>query len=475
MVRAVRSAARALTGVAGAQLGLILAGRARRWVGPVLVSARAQLGPGGLRVDLPPAGSATVRTHRGPLAVAVSVSDVDPSRAEGLLRMPADDSDAEDIESQLRRVLAGAADDARALGRALAGRSALAGVCGATALGALTLHRPRDAAGAAAAGAALLAGMGALAAATIDREAWRDPQLHGLLAQAPVLIGDLRTAPDRIDTYRYQLADLVRTGTGVYRRVATLPEPPPQDAIRLLHLSDVHLSPAAFPLAAALIDVYGLDAVIDTGDLVDWGTPAEEAFAGQIAGLGVPYVFVKGNHDSPGIAAAVGRQPNATVLELTDAPVDVVGLRFAGMADPRFTPNKTTGDDFAEHRVSERAVRFAQQLAGKNVDVALVHDPAAARALAGTVPLVLAGHTHKRAARRYGDTTVLVQGSSGGSGLRGVQADPPTSIALSVVYVERARKRLWGVDEVTLGGLGSVTLSVVRRTAAELVSESESG
>ncbi len=237
----------------------------------------------------------------------------------------------------------------------------------------------------------------------------------------------------------------------------------------MLHISDIHLSPLAYPLTKALVDEYRIDAVVDTGDLVDWGTPPEQLFAQQIGELGAPYVFVKGNHDSSGIADAVAEQPNATVLDIGTAPVEIAGLRFAGMADPRFTPDKTTGDDFAEHRVSAAAAEFATALAGQDVDVALAHDPAAARALRGAAPLLLAGHTHKRAARRVGDTVVLVQGTTGGSGLRGVQQEPTTPISLSVLYLDRTTKRLHSVDEVTVGGLGTVSLNVVRRSLDDLL------
>ena len=98
-----------------------------------------------------------------------------------------------------------------------------------------------------------------------------------------------------------------------------------------------------------------------------------------------------------------------------------------------------------------------------------MHAPAAGRALAGLVPLVLAGDIHRRDVRRYGDTTVLTQGSSGGSGLRGVQQDPPTPVMLSVLFVDRTSRRLWGVDEVTLDGLGGTGVRIVRRTAGELL------
>ncbi len=471
-----RGAARALAGAAGAQLGLALAGRANRWLGPVQVEARARLTrTGGTHVDLPPLGSATLRTHRGPLSVRVRAVGVDPTRAEGLLRMPEGDDDARDVRAQLHRLLGDVGGDAKALGLELAVRASVAALGGAAALGGLALRGARDAGGAAACGAATLAGAGALAAATANRDAWRDPQLSGLLAKAPLILGDLQSAPQRIDTYRDQLADLVRTGTGVYRKITLLPDAPPDDAIRLLHISDIHLSPLAYPLAKALADEYRVDAVLDTGDIVDWGTPAEEALVNQIGALGVPYVYVKGNHDSAGIARAVAKQPNATVLDGRTQPVTVAGLAFVGMPDPRFTPDKTTGDDRAGQRVTAAAEVFAGALraAGTTADIALVHSPSGGRQLAGTVPLVLCGDTHIRAARRFGATIVLTQGTSGGSGLRGVQAEPTTPVALSVLYLDRTSKQLWGVDEITLGGLGSVELSVVRRPLAALLGEDE--
>ncbi|WP_375477420.1 metallophosphoesterase [uncultured Jatrophihabitans sp.] len=474
VARTVRSAVETgvglAAGVGGAQLGLLLAGRTARWLGPVRVVAAADLARhAGTQLDVPPLGAARVRTHRGPLRVRLTATDVDPGRADGLLRMPDSPQDAADLRGQLHALLGDLGAEAALLGRALAIRSAVTALGGA-ALAGLAVRRPATATAGA---AALLGAAAATAAASVDRDAWRDPALTGLLREAPAIVGDLRTAPQRVDTYRDQLADLLRTGTGVYRRIATLPEPPPADAIRLLHVSDIHLSPLAYPLAQALVEQYAVDAVVDTGDLVDWGTALEQGFAAQIGRLGVPYVYVKGNHDSAGIAAAVAAQPNAVVLDVADGPAEVAGLRFAGMADPRFTPDKTTGDDHAAHRVSERAVEFAASLAGQDVDIALAHDPTAGRALEGLVPLVLAGHTHNRAARRHGQTTVLVQGTSGGSGLRGVQHDPPTPVSLSIVYIDRAGKRLWGVDEVTLGGLGSVTLAIVRRPVADLLAPTD--
>src|SRR5262249_57916802 len=81
------------------------------------------------------------------------------------------------------------------------------------------------------------------------------------------------------------------------------------------------------------------DMVIDTGDITDWGSEPEASYVAAIGRLNVPYVFVRGNHDSRQTQAAVGRQPNAIVLDDEVRTVD--GLTIAGIGDPRFTPDKT--------------------------------------------------------------------------------------------------------------------------------------
>ena len=348
-----------------------------------------------------------------------------------------------------------------ALVRRVALGSIGAAVLGAAAAPAVVTRRRRDTATAAGVAIGAVACAAARTAATLDRDAWQQPELTGLLRHAPKVLGDLRNAPNQLEKYRAQLVELLQTADDVRSRVAELPEPPSADSIRLVHVSDIHLSPFALPLTRVLVDRYDAAAVLDTGDLVDWGTPAEEAFADEIGTLGVPYVYIKGNHDSAGIAAAVARQPNATVLDGT--ATDIAGLTIAGMADPRFTADKTTGDDHGMPKVVAAAELFAQQLPG-GVDIALVHSPSAARALAGAVPLVLAGDVHRREIRRLDGTTLLVQGSSGGAGLRGVQQDPPVPLMLSVLHFDARSRRLAAVDEITVGGLGRTEVSVVRRT-----------
>jgi hypothetical protein len=185
-------------------------------------------------------------------------------------------------------------------------------------------------------------------------------------------------------------------------------------------------------------------------------------------------VFIRGNHDSASTQAAVAAQKNAVVLD--DRVATVAGLTLAGIGDPRFTPVEgSAAPDRPE------AVASSAQLAGTiqaydathpgaPVDVALVHDPQAADPLGGVVPLVLAGHLHKREQRTVDGTKILVEGTTGGALLTSdglIRAEAGTALPLeaSLLYFANSgadRGRLLAYDEVTVGGLGLTSVSISR-------------
>jgi hypothetical protein len=224
--------------------------------------------------------------------------------------------------------------------------------------------------------------------------------------------------------------------------------------------------------------------VVDTGDIVDWGSSAETSYVNNIGQLGVPYIYVRGNHDSTAIQDAVARQPNATVLD--NATTTINGLTFAGIGDPEFTPDKseTTGETaFSPLVASGERLATTIRASKTKVGVALVHDPAMAPPLSGVVPLVLAGHKHKRevstlaapspdpsasaapspsAAPPPPETTLMVEGSSGGAGLRGLEAEDPTPLTMSVLYFDE-QQALKAYDDIQLGGTGEQNVTMQRK------------
>jgi predicted MPP superfamily phosphohydrolase len=261
--------------------------------------------------------------------------------------------------------------------------------------------------------------------------------------------------------------------TKLYDATSTLPAyAPDPTTIRVLHVSDIHLNPASWTIIASLVEQYEVNVIVDSGDTMDHGTAAENGFLDPIEDLGAPYVWVRGNHDSRVTQRYLERLENVHVLDDGRA-VTVAGLRFAGIGDPQFTPDRTTDRTGAERSQELAGARLASALrderaAGTPVDVAVAHEPAAARQTDGDVPLVLAGHVHHQETEvmKYG-TRLRIEGSTGGSGLRAVEDEDPDPIEASILYFDRDSRRLQAWDAIRLGGLGLTTAEVSRHLVEE--------
>ncbi|MFC5946456.1 metallophosphoesterase, partial [Micromonospora harpali] len=82
--------------------------------------------------------------------------------------------------------------------------------------------------------------------------------------------------------------------------------------------------------------------------------------------------------------------------------------------------------------------------------------------------MVLAGHSHERSTELLpSGTRVLVQGSTGGAGLRALEHDEPTPVAASVLYFDRHTRRLRAWDDITLGGLGEQSAQIQRHVEVD--------
>jgi predicted phosphodiesterase len=449
---------------AGATLALALVGRVKADIGPfdATVAARPSF-TSDTTVRLAPLGTIVLDTHDWPLALDVRADQIGLAEAKQIANHPEDvDSLGDDVAGDVQQALT-----------RLAIRCALVAIAGGM-IGAFAAQaRFKTTLAGSLAGVVLVAGIGGGTAATFDANAVAEPRYTGLLTAAPAAVGDVQSIVERYGEYRAQLSELVSNVSTLYLAAENLPTyAPDDDTIRVLHVSDVHLNPQAFDLMDQVIDQFGVDVVVDTGDLTDWGTEPEGRLVDQIGRLDLPYIYVRGNHDSPRTQEAVAEQPNATVLD-GDA-VTEAGLTFWGIGDPRYTPNKDqpTGQE-AEREVAESfAPRVAAGLARDenepgepDVDVLLIHDARAAADVAGEVPLVLAGHTHRHSESRIGDddeTLVLIEGSTGGAGLRGLQGEEPHPLSASVLYFDADTKQLVAYDHISVKGFGETGATIER-------------
>ena len=288
----------------------------------------------------PAAGLAAPRQPRRPDPPPRRLGALDQRRTEALIERPGGD---------LRRSASDAVDDVTAgvlrLGAARARRGrARARWCWPRWCSGTSAGSP----GPAVIALAVTGGSLGLAAGTVQPDSIAEPRYEGLLVNAPAVVGDARRIADNYGRYADQLQQLVSNVSRIYTTVSTLPVyEPAANTTRILHVSDLHLNPAAWGLIRTVVaDQFDIDAVVDTGDIIDWGSERRgDLRVGRSARSRCPYIYVRGNHDSAAIQAAVARQPNAIVLDDTITTVD--GLTIAGIGDPRFTPDKT-------HRPADR-------------------------------------------------------------------------------------------------------------------------
>lgn len=453
---AVRVAAVIAVGLLAGWLGMLYGGHARTDVGPadVTFSLRPSLS-GGTVIDIPPLGTLRLDSHAGPVGIDAQVTQIHPDQARELIEDP----------TAVDKLTATVGADVRHGFTVMIAKAAVTALMAAALAGFVIFRTWRRTLWATLAAFNGLLLIGVIGAITFNPQSVAEPRFTGILTSAPQVVGDAKSIASRFGVYRAQLAQLVGNLSRLYDVTSTLPtyEPDPT-TIRVLHVSDIHLNPVAWSVIRQVTKQFKIQMVIDTGDLTDHGSSAEEKFANDISKIKVPYVFIRGNHDSADTEKSVRRQKNAVVLD--NQVKNIGGLRIFGIGDPRFTPDKTTrGDqvDASEMLAIGRGAA-AQMVASHDApDVVLVHDPAEGQAFDGTAPLVLCGHLHRRSTRLMAaGTRLFVQGSTGGAGMRGLEHEQPTPVEMSVLYFNRTSHRLQGWDDIQLGGLGLTSAQIER-------------
>ncbi|MES2462925.1 MAG: metallophosphoesterase, partial [Armatimonadota bacterium] len=296
MRRALRVALFLLLAVIGAgTLATTCGPRAYRWRAfTVLVGVRPALS-GQSHLEVPPLGEVRAHTHRTPFAL---YARLDAVSIDELKRLALSSTPRAALEGDLRDFAQRSAID-------FSLRLIAWGAAGA--LLAPILFRSRRARAwllAPFAGAITLALLLFLTQATFRADAFRrSPTFTGSLEQAPWAIGLAQNAVSNTEALGTRLRNVSVNLQALYGRIGDAAADPAGDAgtVRILHISDIHNNPAAISFVLDLARKFEVAAVIDTGDLSDFGTPVEAQAAkglAELRAIGVPYVFIAGNHDS---------------------------------------------------------------------------------------------------------------------------------------------------------------------------------
>lgn len=414
-----------LIGVAGAWVGMVVGGHQTTVLGPFRVQLSANFGHGDTVIELPPFGTLSADTHAAPLHITATLENVGIDQLSGAIQQDG----VATLVSRTQREALNAVEP-------FAIRLFIVAMCGAIVLSLVAFRRRWRSVLIALLAAFVAVGGTELAAyATFQPSAFAQPTFTGSLVLAHQLIGPVEIATGRLQDFTDELSRIIAGSAQVYASIQVLPGNPEQE-IRVLHISDIHLSPLGMKFAQELARSFDADFVLDTGDITSFGTPAENFILSYIPGFHIPYVFVRGNHDSADLQRAVGHIKNARVLDGQTATID--GIAIYGLGDPVFTPNKlTVGDDRQiADEVASAGLRIKGDLAGRATapDIVAVHDDRMTAGLAGEVPLVLSGHFHVTESRNVRGTLFLRVGSTGGAGANVFTQEGGIPLSAQILY-----------------------------------------
>ena len=375
------------------------------------------------QLSLPPLGVIRARTHLPPLMLKASLTNINLGQLQRGLGRLDDETYLEDLQLDTRRKLN------MFIARLLA-LAFLGGVAGPYLIG--ERNRRRILIGGLI-GLLLLGGLLSASYATYQPMAFMNPEFEGILTAAPWMFGLVEETLFKVRSLGEQLELIAVNLNDLFKQVELL-EPLGTVAgdLKVAHISDLHNNPAGMDFVSQVVATFDVDIVIDTGDLTDFGTQIEAELAAPIEDFGIPYVFVPGNHDSPQVIERMREIPNVIVLE--GGLVTVKGLRIAGIADPSSRgPEMAVGP---ERVLNEYALRLELILddAVEPPHVVAVHNPGIASRFTNRVNVVLTGHNHQVYITERGESVMINAGTTGASGIRGLQARRETPFSLILLH-----------------------------------------
>lgn len=286
-----------------------------------------------------------------------------------------------------------------------------------------------------------------------DQTAFQNPRYEGALEVAPWALSLIEEGLDRLPEFSAKLAEVAGRLDTVFAKVNTLsPLANVEGEVKVLHVSDIHNNPAAVEFIEKVIAGFGVDLVIDTGDLTDYGTSLETELNRKINNLGVKYLFIPGNHDSPEVVSHLRKYKN--VIVMTKRIYQTNGLTILGWPDPAATGGDRLVPENDELEAEAGALRAYVEAADVEIDLLAVHNRKLATPVPTGIPLVLYGHDHKPAIAEEGGTVLINAGTTGAAGVRGLGNDTiPYSVALLRFNLTDGKYQLAAVDQIRVFSL----------------------
>lgn len=436
--------------IIGAIVLLNLVGTINLQIDPIELSVTTNIGiPGYTRLTIPPIGSISASTHRQPVKITVALQNIDLEGLKDLVS--AAESDAQTLlishfSSRIKKSVflvllkyMGIAGIGGMLGVLILGKRSLQALFTGFVTGSILLG--------------LLIGTIYF---SFNIQAFQHPKYQGIIEAAPWMINLIEESIVKVEELGELIQSMAKNLYSVFNQIENLKGVGILTAdLIVLHVSDIHNHPVAYDFARQVIQSFPIDLVIDTGDLTDLGSPLEAEIVRQIEQLGVTYVFISGNHDTPDVIRRLEQTENVILI---DAELKhILGLSIAGIDDP-------LADSYSSRTApTEELIKLAQDINDKYrdeqpPDIFCVHNHRIASLLEpGIFPIVLYGHNHIQSFDQVDDTVYINAGTTGAAGIRGLQSKEPVPFSLSILYfsndLEKNTYRLTAVDSIQVQGL----------------------
>ncbi len=248
-------------------------------------------------------------------------------------------------------------------------------------------------------------------------------EYEGVLEAAPWVFDVLGEGTDVIEDIEMQFTDIKEGVSYLQEEIERDRLLDEEDMVTVLHVTDIHNNPVAFNIIDYVKSFYNVDFIIDTGDIVDYGTTWEVDFFTRVDTLDVPYVLIPGNHEAPAAVSYFKEMENVMVIE--EGVEEIEGLRVAGIADPASYTTAMEIDDEAE--IEKSAQKLQEIVQGdSNIDIIAAHNPDILQGVRNSGNLLLTGHTHVPSVEKEGEYIEINAGTTGASGSRGIQGGQVT-------------------------------------------------
>ncbi len=438
-------------------------------IGPVETTVSLGVGTSGeTKIDLGPFGVVGLDTHDGPLRIDIDAGTINVNETEQLINQVKGSSASVDVGAEIEKMIN---EDVAEAERKVIIKTGTGLLTMGLVAGSILLARAdkRDKKKWVEAGALSLvplvtaAALATSAVATQHNDALERPKYSGPIEYAPGVLSGLQDISGRYEDYSQQIAKQTENVVKLYQTGETLPVLPDGNYLEIMTVSDIHCNEGVFESIKTAAQALKVNMIIDAGDITDYGSSAESFCYKPVETLDLPYYFVKGNHDSPTTVSDLSKFNNVTILNGQIETAE--GINIVGIGDPRLESSPTSNDD--DPRVAEMGKVLVSIAENNTIDIAVKHDSSGTEELAGKVDLVISGHMHERSAKTVDGTLFYTEGTTGGAGTRAFDhgeeiTDKPTEQTASIFYWDIDNKRFVAVEQLTLGGLGTNSVSVKR-------------